>query len=72
MSLPRFCIKTLLTSLACLGLLMVFTWAEESMLVLSQAMLLAAGLATLLRYAPVGRRPASRQRLQATPGRQLG
>jgi hypothetical protein len=72
MSLPRFCIKTLLTSFAFLGLLMVFTWAEESMLVLCQTMLAASGLAILSRYAPDGWRPWRRQRLQATTNRQLG
>lgn len=41
--------KTFATSFACLGLLMVFTWAEGPMLLLSETMLTGGGVATLLR-----------------------
>jgi hypothetical protein len=53
--------KTLAISLAFLGLLMVFTWAEEDMLMLCQAMLIAAGAAILLRQTGAGS-PRRRQR----------
>lgn len=61
-ALAPVCAKTFAMSLAFLGLLMAFTWAEEDMLLLCQAMLVVGAASALLHA-------GSRARRAERPGR---